>query len=439
MPPSTALYIRVSTEEQALQGLSLETQRAALTEYAQKHELPVIGIFADEGISARKPYTSRPALLQLLELVEQDQVQLILFTKLDRWFRSIPDYYKVQERLDAHRVHWRTILEQYDTSTAAGRLHVNIMLSVAQDEADRTSERIRAVFQQKMARGEALSGRVPPGYRLQEKHIVLDPETQPLVRALFSQLLICRSPTLACQRITEQFGRPFDPRTLRRMVRNPLYQGELHGMPNSCPAYLTPDERKTLLCLLEGSTPRRSTAQQYLFSGLLLCDVCASPLACVTQRRTNSTGEHHYHYYRCSRHWNKHLCSNAACPFERSLEQQLLQWLSPHLDGLPILPQPFSEAPSPSLSAVRKQQTRLRTLYLHGMLEWEEFNRQYRQLHDKLSRPSWQPPPPPQDWKALYHTLSLARRSQFWHCVLQEVRITSEKELLPRLRKDWAQ
>ena len=79
------------------------------------------------------------------------KIDIVVFTKLDRWFRNIAEYYKVQEVLETHNVNWKTIHEDYDTSTASGRLKINIMLSVAQDEADRTSERIKAVFDSKSA------------------------------------------------------------------------------------------------------------------------------------------------------------------------------------------------------------------------------------------------------------------------------------------------
>ena len=61
-----ALYIRVSSDEQARHGLSLQEQRDALTRYAQEHKMTVAGIYEDAGISARKPYKKRPALLRLL-------------------------------------------------------------------------------------------------------------------------------------------------------------------------------------------------------------------------------------------------------------------------------------------------------------------------------------------------------------------------------------
>ena len=81
-------------------------------------------------------------------------IDLIIFTKLDRSFRSVRDNHAVQAILDKNNVVWRAILEDYQTETADGRLKVNIMLSVAENEADRTSERIKFVFANRVKNGE---------------------------------------------------------------------------------------------------------------------------------------------------------------------------------------------------------------------------------------------------------------------------------------------
>lgn len=83
-----ALYIRVSSEEQARHGLSLQEQRDALTRYAKANKMTVVDIYEDAGISARKPYKKRPALLRLLGDCKAGKVDTILFIKLDRWFRD---------------------------------------------------------------------------------------------------------------------------------------------------------------------------------------------------------------------------------------------------------------------------------------------------------------------------------------------------------------
>ena len=97
-----ALYPRVSTEEQHINGLSLPAQKKALEDYALAHGYEIVGVYADEGISARKPVMKRPALLRMLEDVKKDKIDIILVTKLDRWFRNIKEYHITQEILEAH-------------------------------------------------------------------------------------------------------------------------------------------------------------------------------------------------------------------------------------------------------------------------------------------------------------------------------------------------
>ena len=166
------LYERVSSEEQVKHGYSLDAQDEALREFCERNNHVILGVYRDEGISGRKPYTKRPAMVQLLRDVETIKPQMILFTKLDRWFRNIKEYYKVQDILDKYKVDWKAINEEYDTSTASGRLYVNIKLSIAQDEADRTSERIKDIQDQLVAKGKVLGGNVPLGYRIEDGHIV---------------------------------------------------------------------------------------------------------------------------------------------------------------------------------------------------------------------------------------------------------------------------
>ena len=112
-----AIYDRVSTELQVKEGLSLDAQKQALTDYALSHGYEIVGYYADEGITARKKMQNRKDLLRLLHDVEADKIDLILVTKLDRWFRNIKDYHNTQAILEAHHCNWKTIFEEYDTST----------------------------------------------------------------------------------------------------------------------------------------------------------------------------------------------------------------------------------------------------------------------------------------------------------------------------------
>ena len=144
-----AIYDRVSTDIQVQQGLSLDTQKELLTEYANTHGYEIVDYYIDEGLTARKKLKNRRDFMRLLDDIRADKIDLVLVTKLDRWFRNVKDYHNVQAILEEHHCNWKTVLEDYDTSTADGQLKINIMLAVAQNESDRTSERIKVVFEHK--------------------------------------------------------------------------------------------------------------------------------------------------------------------------------------------------------------------------------------------------------------------------------------------------
>ena len=213
------LYIRVSTDEQALHGLSLDSQREALTAYAKEHNMQIVDIYADEGITARKALNKRLQFQRLISDVKAGKIDLILVTKLDRWFRNIKDYHNTQEILEKHNCNWRTIYENYDTGTASGRLHINIMLSVNQDECDRTSERIKAVFEHKKDKKETTTGAMPLGYKVVDKKIVKDEALAPLVNDVFDYFEAHNNKNGTVNYINEKYGTTYHYNTIARFEK----------------------------------------------------------------------------------------------------------------------------------------------------------------------------------------------------------------------------
>ena len=96
-PVRVALYIRVSGEEQKIKGLSLVAQQERLEAYAREKGWIVAGIYVDAAKTARKNMHKRLEFQKMIESVKRDEVDLLLFCRLDRWFRSVADYYKVME------------------------------------------------------------------------------------------------------------------------------------------------------------------------------------------------------------------------------------------------------------------------------------------------------------------------------------------------------
>ena len=140
-----ACYERVSTEEQALHGASVEAQAEALNAYCAQHNLKVVDHYTDAGVSGGKPAFKRQAMSRLLEDVKAGKIDMVIFTKLDRWFRNVPEYFKVQEILEKHKVEWKTVHEDFDTTTPNGRMTITIFLALAQNEREKGSYRVKAV------------------------------------------------------------------------------------------------------------------------------------------------------------------------------------------------------------------------------------------------------------------------------------------------------
>lgn len=148
-------------------------QKRVLTEYAEEQGYKIVDIYADEGISASKKPHLRHDFQRMMRDVQSGLIDIIIFIKLDRWFRNVGDYYRTQSILDAHNVKWKSVLEDYDTTTRTGRLNLNIKLTIAEDEAANTSERVKFVLDAKVRNGEPNTGTQPFGYKIEKEEYLL--------------------------------------------------------------------------------------------------------------------------------------------------------------------------------------------------------------------------------------------------------------------------
>lgn len=170
----TIAYIRVSTDKQAEHGVSLEAQRAKLDAYAALFDLHVIAVEVDAGTSAKT--LDRPGLQAALSALRAGKADAILVVKLDRLTRSVRDLGDLVERYFATGK-WAllSVGEQIDTRSAAGRLVLNLLASVAQWEREATGERTSAALRHKAAIGEYIGGDVPYGFQLAADGVRLEP------------------------------------------------------------------------------------------------------------------------------------------------------------------------------------------------------------------------------------------------------------------------
>jgi len=157
----TVGYVRVSTEDQAREGVSLAAQEARIRALALATDRDLSEIVVDEGESAKS--LSRPGLQQILGAVRAGTVKAIVVLKLDRLTRSVRDLGELLETFAKYDTALISVSESLDTASAAGRLMVNVLGSVAQWEREAISERTAFALTHKRQNGQAYS-RTPFGY-----------------------------------------------------------------------------------------------------------------------------------------------------------------------------------------------------------------------------------------------------------------------------------
>lgn len=185
-PKPAVGYVRVSTLGQADAGVSLADQRERIAAYCVAHGYRLVGIEADEGLSAKRA-DNRPGLLAALRSVKRCRGVLVV-TKLDRLARSTKDAIELAERIDRSGADLASITEQIDTATAQGRFIFRLFASLSELEREQVSERTRAALGHKRRQERRISRWAPYGYDFEAASDRLRPNEaeQPHLRAILA-------------------------------------------------------------------------------------------------------------------------------------------------------------------------------------------------------------------------------------------------------------
>lgn len=411
------LYVRVSTAEQRDHGLSVDNQIDALQAYCKDNNYEVVKIFNDAGFSASKSYKSRPALQEMLNACERREADILLFTKLDRFFRSVPDYYVCMERMNG--IPWRAIWEDYETETSAGQFKVNIMLSIAQAESQRTSERIKAVMAYKRARGDFLGGNAPLGYTIRNKMLEIDEETAPAVRAFFREYLSTFTQGCAI-RAAQEHGVKIINTKANRMLRSEAYAGNANGC--KCPAYITQEEHLLILKNLSSRATTSATERIYIFSGLVVCAECGRRMEGHTVTSVQKNRRYKYKTYRCGNGRQQVGCTNKKHIMESTLERYMLAQLDDLLTSEIAsvkLSNGIKKDAHKRIQSLEQKLVRIGERYEDGDITREEYIKKRNDTKaelTKLQQPTKQIADLtlPSNWKDIYSELDELHRQSFW-------------------------
>lgn len=222
----TVAYIRVSSEEQALEGLSLRAQEENIRAYAQARGLELVDVVSDPGVSGSRPLHRRDGGRQLVDAISSRKANTVVAVKLDRLFRNAGDCISVVEGWDRRGVALHLIDlggEPVNTSSAFGRFFLLTLAGIAEMERTLVGERTRAALHSKRKRGEKLGGQPPFGFRADAGMLVPDDEEQRAIKVMED----LRSRGMSFREVAERLnasavrarGRRWHPTTIQRVLR----------------------------------------------------------------------------------------------------------------------------------------------------------------------------------------------------------------------------
>lgn len=442
----TGLYGRVSSDEQALHGDSIRTQMDGLREYAKRNNHIIVDEYIDDGYTATQ--LKRPELQRLLQDVRDGKLDMILFTKIDRWSRGVRNYYKLQDILDEHKVDWKTIWEDYDTTTAGGRLQINIMLAIAENESNVTSDRIKVVFKNKLEKGEVISGSVPLGYKIKNKHLEVDEELRPLIQDIFDSY----ERLMGLTRLVDYFKDKYPGLTywrLKRILQNYLYIGmhvSGYGIYRDfCKKIIEPEqfERVQRLLAMNAKSYKKAKApNEYIFKGMLRCADCGRRLGGNAGSRNFKYPSQRRNVYRCICHYRDKTCPNNYNITEKMIERKLLEMVKPELEKYLLtidVKQKEYKATSAKvdIGKINTKLEKLRDLYMDDLIDKNHYKTEYERLtkllqeKEEIEKPKLIDAASIQEFltmdiQMIYNDLSKAERRRFWLSIIDYITINRE-------------
>ena len=426
MKSKAAIYIRVSTTDQAEGGYSLQAQEALCRQYCADHDYDVVGVYADEGKSASKALDKRTELLRLVNDCELGKVDIIVFKDITRWSRSASAFYKVQDRLDKCKVPWIAIEQEYlTTANPTGRFMVSCVLGTSQLEAEQTGQRIKFVQDAEIKRGHYPFPPhcAPTGYTTEKRedgnYLIINKETAPIIRTIFTTFRNTLNLRRCVETVRSEYGIEYSHTTINRILRNPIYKGEFKGVQGFCQPIIEP----TLFDRLQ--RPKRVfTASkhrgEYIFSSLVKCTYCGNTMYGLCS-------DDKYYMYHC-----KSGCRNTIT--QRELEQKVFDIVSPMFNDYRVIVkqrQKDNAAISSKRNKLIQKKQRLTELFIDGIIERSEFDRRKNEIESVLTdlEPAPELPEIHTDFKGMYDNLTNEKKAVFWRAFVKTITVDRDKNV----------
>ena len=380
------LYMRVSTEDQAREGFSLPEQKERLEAFCKFKGYEIVDYYQDAGISA-KTGNYRPEFERLKEDIKSKKINTIVSLKLDRITRSIYDWENLITFLDENNAYLDCANDEINTTTANGKMISRLLMSVSQNEIERTSERTKIGLAGAIKKGH-IPHVAPLGYKHENKTLVIDYSTKDVVVRIFELY----SEGYSYQKISNLFNEEkvlgkdnWRDSTIQTILENEIYKGDfVHGKRTKNPTYyenvVEPIVFKELWedCQVQKKKNSRSYQRTltYLYLQKLKCPKCDRILG--GKATTKKNGKPYFYYY----------CNDCKISFKENIINDYFNQFIDELveyDSvvnqffLPMIKQKFDEPKEELEKEIIKQNEkleRIRKAYINGAFELDVYNKE---------------------------------------------------------------
>ncbi len=440
-----ACYVRVSTEEQKLHGISLDAQRDKLKEYASKHNLKIVGWYEDEGISGRKLIKNRPALQRMLNDAHDKKFDRIIFIKLDRFFRSVAEYHECMKYIDP--VIWTATEEKYDLKSANGRAFVNMKLTIAELEADQTGERIKLVNEYKVKTGQAITGykALTFGYTTKKidgvKKVVKNPDTEQMVMDYIKHFLAHQNKQQAFRYARDKYNSTLGYNAFTNLLCDTKMYGHYRGNDNYVEdPYIDKATFEKIQEILNRNIKRTPSGIIYMFSGLMRCPMCGRNMA---SRSSIKPSGKTYVYYRCPNRVRERLCDYSPHFKEEMVEIYLLENLDKciesHIEVTNVIDNRTKDSDvEAKIKKIKSEMDKVKRMYRKDDITESEYDQDMTELKASLRELEASLEPIAErdlsiykellesDWKNLYNSLEKEYKRVFWRKYIKEIQLNKD-------------
>ncbi len=387
------LYMRVSTEDQAREGFSLPEQRERLETFCKFKGYEIIDYYQDAGISA-KTGNLRPEFERLKEDIKSKKINTIISLKLDRITRSIYDWENLITFLDENNAYIDCANDEVNTTTANGKMISRLLMSVSQNEIERTSERTKIGLAGAIKQGH-IPSKAPLGYKHENKKLVIDYSTKDIVVRIFELYYNGYS----YQKISNLFNEEkvlgkdnWRDSTIVGILENEIYKGDfVHGKNTKHPTYyedvVEPIISKEMWedCQVQKKKNSRNYQRTltYLYLQKLKCPNCNRVLGGKATTKKNGKPYFYYYCHDCKIEFRENLINK----YFNQFIDELVQYDSVvNQFFLPMIRQKFDEPKEQLQKEIKNQKDkldRIKNAYLNGAFDVKEYKEE-KQIVEKV-------------------------------------------------------